>query len=90
MSWMTEFANRTNKSGSRAASCSSTAMYAGYVLHHFIITAIEWRPAHIWHDVRQHARLRFPTGAAALRYNVLQKLSYCAVLFGLHSLPVRW
>jgi thiosulfate reductase cytochrome b subunit len=41
----------------------------------------EWRPAHIWHDIREHARLRFPTGAAALRYNVLQKLAYAAVLF---------
>lgn len=35
----------------------------------------------IWRDIREHARLRFPTGAAALRYGVLQKLAYCAVLF---------
>jgi thiosulfate reductase cytochrome b subunit len=52
------------------------------------ITAAEWRPAHLWHDVKEHARLRFPTGAAALRYNVLQKLSYCAVLFGLLPLVI--
>jgi thiosulfate reductase cytochrome b subunit len=38
--------------------------------------------------VKEHARLRFPTGAAALRYNVLQKLSYCAVLFGLLPLVI--
>jgi thiosulfate reductase cytochrome b subunit len=41
----------------------------------------ELHPRHLWHDVREHARLRFPTGAAALRYNILQKLAYCAVLF---------
>jgi thiosulfate reductase cytochrome b subunit len=35
----------------------------------------------VWHDIKQHARLRFPTGEAALRYNVLQKVSYAAVIF---------
>jgi thiosulfate reductase cytochrome b subunit len=52
------------------------------------IAATEWRPSHLWHDVKQHARLRFPTGAAALRYNVLQKLAYCAVLFVLLPLAI--
>ena len=41
----------------------------------------EIRPSHIWHDIKEHARLRFPTGAAALRYNILQKLAYSSVLF---------
>jgi Ni/Fe-hydrogenase b-type cytochrome subunit len=41
----------------------------------------EVKPAHIWHDITEHARLRFPTGDAALRYNILQKLSYVAVIF---------
>jgi Ni/Fe-hydrogenase b-type cytochrome subunit len=41
----------------------------------------EVRPSHIWHDIREHARLHFPTGDAALRYNVLQKLSYVTVIF---------
>lgn len=45
------------------------------------ITRAEWRLSHIWHEVKEHARLRFPTGAAALRYNVLQKLAYAFVLF---------
>lgn len=40
----------------------------------------ELAPGHLWHDIRQHARLRFPTGAAARSYNVLQKLAYDAVL----------
>jgi thiosulfate reductase cytochrome b subunit len=48
----------------------------------------EWHPRHIWHDVKAHARLRFPTGAAALRYNILQKLAYLGLLFGLIPLVV--
>lgn len=35
------------------------------------------------HSVVEHARLRFPEGEAARRYNVIQKLTYLAVLFGL-------
>jgi thiosulfate reductase cytochrome b subunit len=41
----------------------------------------EIRPSHVWQDVKDHARLRFPTGAKALRYNILQKLSYAGVIF---------
>jgi thiosulfate reductase cytochrome b subunit len=41
----------------------------------------ELAPRHIWQDIADHARLRFPTGEAALRYNVLQKASYIAVIF---------
>lgn len=41
----------------------------------------ELTPAYVLHDVREHLRLRFPTGIAALRYNILQKLAYCSVLF---------
>ncbi len=45
------------------------------------ISRVEIRPSHLWADIKDHARLRFPTGAAALRYNILQKLAYGAVLF---------
>ncbi len=48
----------------------------------------ELSPRHIWHDISQHARLRFPKGAAALNYNILQKLSYLTVLFVLLPLIV--
>lgn len=41
----------------------------------------ELTPRAIWADVKQHARLHFPSGEAALRYNVLQKLSYFLVVF---------
>ncbi|SFF90894.1 Ni/Fe-hydrogenase, b-type cytochrome subunit [Novosphingobium sp. CF614] len=52
------------------------------------ITRAEWRPTHIWHDIKEHARLRFPTGAAALKYNVLQKIAYAGVLFVLLPLMI--
>lgn len=48
----------------------------------------ELAPSHIWHDIREHARLRFPTGEAALRYNILQKLAYVSVLLLLIPLVV--
>jgi thiosulfate reductase cytochrome b subunit len=41
----------------------------------------ELKPGHLWQEVKDHARLRHPTGEAALRYNTLQKLSYFAVIF---------
>ena len=44
-------------------------------------TRDELRPRNLWQDVRDHARLRFPTGAAARHYNILQKLSYVGVIF---------
>ncbi|HEV2818678.1 MAG TPA: cytochrome b/b6 domain-containing protein [Allosphingosinicella sp.] len=48
----------------------------------------ELSPRHIWRDIANHARLRFPTGAAARHYNVLQKASYLGVLFLLLPLIV--
>jgi thiosulfate reductase cytochrome b subunit len=48
----------------------------------------ELSPRHIWHDIKEHARLRFPTGEAALRYNILQKLAYMGVLFVLLPLII--
>ena len=42
--------------------------------------AAELRPRHLWQEAKDHARLRFPSGEAALRYNSLQKISYFAVV----------
>ena len=39
---------------------------------------LSWR--HIWQDIKHHATLRFPKGAAALKYNILQKASYLGVI----------
>ena len=52
------------------------------------ISRDEARPSHVWADVKDHAQLKFPTGAAALKYNILQKLAYSAVLFGLLPLMI--
>lgn len=57
------------------------SLASGHLRRDLHITRAEWAPRHLWQDIRNHARLRFPTGAAALRYNVLQKLAYGAVLF---------
>jgi thiosulfate reductase cytochrome b subunit len=46
------------------------------------------RARHIWHEVRDHARLRFAKGDEAKRYNVLQKATYLSVLFGLLPMMV--
>jgi thiosulfate reductase cytochrome b subunit len=46
------------------------------------------KPGHVWDDIKAHARLRFPTGDAALHYNILQKISYVAVIFGLIPLMI--
>jgi thiosulfate reductase cytochrome b subunit len=53
----------------------------GHVRRDLHIRRPEWSPAHIWHDIKEHARLRFPTGVEALNYNILQKLSYIGVIF---------
>jgi thiosulfate reductase cytochrome b subunit len=48
----------------------------------------ELTPRHLWREISDHARLRFPTGEAALHYNTLQKLSYFGVLFVLLPLLI--
>ena len=52
------------------------------------IKRAEIRPSHVWADIKEHARLRFPTGKAALRYNILQKVSYAGVIFFLLPLII--
>jgi thiosulfate reductase cytochrome b subunit len=42
----------------------------------------------IGHSLLEHARLRFPKGEEAKRYNVLQQLAYLAVIFGLLPLVI--
>jgi thiosulfate reductase cytochrome b subunit len=48
----------------------------------------ELAPAHLVQEVVDHARLNFPRGEAARRYNVLQKLTYMGVAFVLLPLMV--
>jgi len=51
-------------------------------------TEQEVKPSHIWDDIKAHARLDLPRGDAALHYNILQKISYVAVIFGLIPLMI--
>ena len=48
----------------------------------------EIAPKHLIEEVVHHAKLQFPTGAAALKYNTLQKLTYIIVLFVLFPLVI--
>lgn len=59
---------------------------SGHMRRDIIPRAAELAPAHVWHDVKEHARLNFPKGEAARRYHVLQKLAYGGTL--LVILPV--
>ena len=67
-------------------------LLGGLVTRHFrrdlLPTKAELAPAHVVQEVVDHAKLRFPKGEAARRYNVLQKLTYMAVAFVLLPLMV--
>jgi thiosulfate reductase cytochrome b subunit len=52
----------------------------GHLRRDLLPTRKELRPSHVWGDIKHHARLNFPKGAAALRYNILQKASYLGVM----------
>jgi thiosulfate reductase cytochrome b subunit len=64
----------------------------GFVRRHFghdlAPARTELSARHLWHEIVDHARLRFPKGESARRYNVLQKLAYLAVIFVLLPLMV--
>ena len=53
---------------------------SGHILKNLVPRLKELRPANIWHDVVQHAALKFPKGEDAKRYHVLQKLAYAGVV----------
>jgi thiosulfate reductase cytochrome b subunit len=55
---------------------------------HLLPSREELRPAHLLHEVVDHAKLNFPKGNAARHYNALQKLTYMAVAFVLLPLMV--
>ncbi|MFM5917114.1 MAG: cytochrome b/b6 domain-containing protein [Novosphingobium sp.] len=57
------------------------SLVSGHIKRDLAPRPAELTPSHLWHDIKEHAALRFPTGAAALQYNILQKLAYGGVLF---------
>ncbi len=64
------------------------SLVSGHIRRNLHIGRAEWAPRHIWQDIKDHARLRFPRGEAAARYHVLQKLAYIGVIFVLLPLIV--
>ena len=67
-------------------------MAYGFLARHFrrdlLPARAELAPAHLGHEIADHARLRFPKGEQARHYNTLQKLTYLAVIFGLLPLMI--
>lgn len=67
-------------------------VYLGYSLgsrhlqRHLAPTRQDWRG--LFASIRDHLRFRHPQGEAAREYNVLQKLAYLVVIFGLLPLIV--
>lgn len=59
-----------------------------HIYRDLLPTRAELHPRHIWRDIYDHARLRFPRGRAALRYGILQKLAYLSVIFVLLPLVI--
>ncbi|QDC38156.1 cytochrome b/b6 domain-containing protein [Sphingobium fuliginis] len=57
------------------------SLFGGHLARDLAFRRDELAPRHVWQDIKDHARLRFPTGEAALRYNMLQKASYIGVIF---------
>lgn len=58
----------------------ATTVALGHLKRDLLPTRSELRLRHIWHELLDHARLRFPKGEAARRYNALQKLTYVTVI----------
>lgn len=64
------------------------SVVSGHFRRDLAPTTNQLSPRHLWHEVLDHARLRFPEGEEARHYNALQKLTYLAVIFVLLPLMV--
>jgi thiosulfate reductase cytochrome b subunit len=64
----------------------SFSFLSRHVARDLVPTRLDWRS--IGRSILDHVRFRHPTGAAAARYNVLQKLTYLAVIFVLLPLMI--
>jgi Ni/Fe-hydrogenase b-type cytochrome subunit len=59
-----------------------------HITRDLTLSRAEVAPKHLWEEIKHHATLKFPTGAAALSYNTLQKITYIIVLFVLFPLVI--
>ena len=63
-------------------------LIGGHIRKDLLPTRHDVAPRNVWHEVVTHARLRFPKGEEARRYNVLQKVTYLGVVLILLPLMV--
>lgn len=56
------------------------AVAGGHLRRDLLPTRAQLGPRHLWREVIDHARLRFPKGEDARTYNALQKLAYVAMI----------
>jgi thiosulfate reductase cytochrome b subunit len=62
------------------------ALWSRHLQRDLVPTRDQLSPRHVWHEIKEHARLRFAKGEEARRYNVLQKVTY--LLVGIVLLPL--
>jgi Ni/Fe-hydrogenase b-type cytochrome subunit len=55
------------------------SLFNGHFRKDVALSRAEVQPAHLWDDIKQHARFKFHSGDA--RYNPLQKITYSLILF---------
>jgi thiosulfate reductase cytochrome b subunit len=55
-------------------------LIGGHIRKDMLPTRAQLSPRHILHEIGTHARLKFPKGEEARRYNVIQKFTYLAVI----------
>jgi thiosulfate reductase cytochrome b subunit len=58
----------------------ATAIVRGHFARDLLPSGKELNPRNLWHEILDHARLRFPRGDAARHYNALQKLTHVIVI----------
>lgn len=56
------------------------SLLGGHLRRDLLPARDQLSPKHILHEISTHARLRFPKGEDARRYNVIQKFTYLAVI----------
>lgn len=56
------------------------SLLGGHLRKDLLPTRQQLSPRHILHEIGTHARLKFPKGEEARRYNAIQKLTYLAVI----------
>ena len=63
-------------------------LVGGHIRKDLVPSGADLKPRNIWHEIVTHAKLKFPKGEEARRYNVLQKGAYLGVVLVLLPLMV--